>query len=85
MTDTTRCANCGKGFAPDYPEDVICDACFMAQRDTQAIYGETEVHTTVEAFAKATGLTVEVIRAHSITSYHSATGVPLHRLSREVA
>lgn len=54
-----------------------------AQADQDAIYGKTEIHTTVEAFAKATGFSVEMIRAHGITTYCAATGVPLHELQEE--
>ena len=54
-----------------------------AQADQDAVYGKTQIHTTVEAFAKATGLSVEFIRAHGITTYNAATGVPLHSLQED--
>ncbi len=39
------------------------------------------IHATIEAFAKATGLSVEMIRAHGITKYMQPTSdVPLHVL-----
>ncbi len=47
-----------------------------------------QTHKTAEEFAAATGLSIEMIEAHGITSYNSATGVPLHVLrpsSREGA
>lgn len=51
-----------------------------------AVYADTlgsgaQRHDTVESFAAATGMTVEMIRAHGITVYNSATGQPLHRLT----
>ncbi|KKL75198.1 hypothetical protein LCGC14_2057300, partial [marine sediment metagenome] len=52
----------------------------QAAEDVDAVYGETQVHHTVEAFAAATGLSIEMIEAHKITIYNSATGVPLHVL-----
>ena len=51
-----------------------------AADDVERIYGKTQVHRTIEAFAAATGFSVEMVRAHGITSYNSATGVPLHEL-----
>ena len=39
-----------------------------------------QVHLTVESFAAASGLPVEFVLANGITSYNSATGVPLHEL-----
>ena len=44
-----------------------------------AVYADTllsgaTVHRTVEDFAAATGMTVDLIRAHGITVYNSATG-----------
>ena len=55
----------------------------QAQADQDAVYGKAQIHTTVEAFAEATGLSVEFIRAHGITSYNSATLVPLHELKED--
>lgn len=44
------------------------------------LHGETQIHRTAEAFAEATGLSIEMIEAHGIKTYNSATGVPLHTL-----
>lgn len=38
------------------------------------------IHRTAESFAEASGLSIEMIRAHGITSYNSATGNPIHVL-----
>jgi|TARA_R110000824_G_scaffold21147_1_gene79099 hypothetical protein len=51
-----------------------------AADDVERIYGETQVHLTVESFAAASGLPVEFVLANGITSHNSATGVPLHEL-----
>ena len=41
------------------------------------------IHRTAETFAQASGLSIEMIRAHRITSYNSATGRPIHVLQEE--
>ena len=41
------------------------------------------IHRTVQTFSDATGLSVEMIQAHKITSYCSATGNPIHVLEEE--
>ena len=48
--------------------------------DVTRIYGKTQVHHTAEAFAEATGLSIEMIESHGIKTFSSATGVPLHVL-----
>lgn len=54
-----------------------------AEAEQEAVYGKTQIHTTVEAFAEATGLSVEFIRAHGITKYNAAMGIPLHELQED--
>ncbi|MEE8137751.1 MAG: hypothetical protein V3T81_02600 [Thermoanaerobaculia bacterium] len=38
------------------------------------------IHRSAESFAKASGLSMEMIQAHGITSFNSATGRPIHVL-----
>lgn len=69
--------------AEELVDEWIATEAAEAQKDQDAVYGKTQTHTTVEAFSKATGLSVEMIRAHKITAYNAATGVPLHELKEE--
>ena len=53
----------------------------LAAADADRVYGKAETHDTVVSFAAATGLPLEFVRKHGITSYNSATGVLLHKLA----
>lgn len=62
----------------DYPPEEIDEYNLLHFGDTSG--RGPHIHRTVETFAEATGLSVEMIRAQGITSYNSATGNPLHVL-----